>query len=322
MPAGSDLAAALRRCPEAARAPLERGLRGELSPEMALMHLLIELKDPSRVAGLLAGLEAAARADSGCGEAMRRRLARLARLAEDNRPGAEAVVAMLRHDLDHGGAAASPEEGIARWAAMFDRAVRRHAEASVALYALGNPELLRRATAEIVDRMREWGLVGRGRALLEIGCGIGRFEETLAAEAASVVGIDISPGMIEAARARCAGLANVRLLPCSGRDLAMFGAASFDLVFSVDAFPYLVQSGMALAERHVEEAGRVLRPGGDLLILNFSYRGDLQADCDDVGRLAAAFGFDVRRLGIRAFELWDGTAFHLKKADPRQSRPA
>jgi ubiquinone/menaquinone biosynthesis C-methylase UbiE len=197
---------------------------------------------------------------------------------------------------------------------MFDRAVGRHAEASVALYALGNPALLREATAEIVRQMRDWELLGRGRDLLDIGCGIGRFEEALAGAAASVIGIDVSAGMVEAARTRCAGLPNVRLLQCSGRDLASFADASFDLVFSVDAFPYLVQSGMSLAERHVAEAARVLRPGGDLLILNFSYRGDLAAVRADVARLAAASGVVVARDGARPFALWDGAAFHLRKS--------
>jgi ubiquinone/menaquinone biosynthesis C-methylase UbiE len=280
---------------------------------MALMHLLINLMDPPLVARMLAELSAAADGDPVCAPPARQCLARLAGLATENRDGAEAVVAMLRHDLEHAGAA-SPEEGIARCAAMFDRAVRRHAEASVALYALGNPALLRNATAEIVRQMRDWGLLGRGRDLLDIGCGIGRFEEALAGEAASVVGTDVSAGMVEAARTRCAALPNVRLLQCSGRDLAMFGDASFDLVFSVDAFPYLVQSGMSLAERHVAEAARVLRPRGDLLILNFSYRGDLAADCAEIARLAAASGFDVVRDGTRPFALWDGAAFHLRRS--------
>jgi ubiquinone/menaquinone biosynthesis C-methylase UbiE len=307
-----DLAAALRRCPAAAREPLGRVLAGELSAEMALMHLLINLMDPPIVARMLGELAAAAEGDPACASPARQRLSRLVELATENRDGTEAVVAMLRHDLEHDGAA-SPEEGIARCAAMFDRAVGRHAEASVALYALGNPALLRNATAEIVGRMREWGLVGRGRDLLDIGCGIGRFEEALAGEAASVVGIDVSGGMIAEARARCADLPNVRLLQCSGRDLAMFGDASFDLVFSVDAFPYLVQSGMTLAARHVAEAARVLRPAGDLLILNFSYRGDLAADRVEVARLAAASGLEVVRDGTRPFALWDGVAFHLRR---------
>ena len=38
----------------------------------------------------------------------------------------------------------------------------------------------------------------------------------------------------------------------------------------MDSFPYLMQAGVA--ERHVAEAARMLRPGGALAILNLSYR--------------------------------------------------
>jgi SAM-dependent methyltransferase len=300
-------------CPEAFRLHLGRCLRGELSPEMALMHLLIGTKDPERVAAVLSRLDEEMQADPHRDERSAQRLSRLAQLAGENKRGGEAVISILELNLDHGGTAPSPEEGIARWASLFDRAVRRNAEASVALYALGNPDLLRHATAEIVERMREWGLLGPDRALLEIGCGIGRFPQALAREASSVTGIDISAGMIETARRRCAGLANVRLVECSGRDLSLFEDDGFDVVFAVDAFPYLVQSGMALAERHVREAARVLKAGGDLLILNFSYRGDLDMDRSDMARLAAESGFRVLRNGTHEFTLWDGAAFHLVK---------
>jgi SAM-dependent methyltransferase len=66
------------------------------------------------------------------------------------------------------------------------------------------------------------------------------------------------------------------LLRSSGRDLALFKDASFDLVYAVDTFPYLVLSGRDLAERHMSDAARVLRPGGTLLVLNYSYLGDLE----------------------------------------------
>lgn len=185
------------------------------------------------------------------------------------------------------------------------------------LYSLGNAAILDAATSEIAGVMREWNLVGRERSMLEIGCGIGRFERALAADALSITGIDVSRNMVAAARKRCAGLANVSLLECSGRDLRQFRADSFDLVFAVDSFPYLFQSGMALVEKHFREVARVLKPRGDFLILEFSYRSELRSDRTDVARLAAAAGFEVLVDGVQPFTLWDGAAFHLRARGPR-----
>jgi ubiquinone/menaquinone biosynthesis C-methylase UbiE len=75
-----------------------------------------------------------------------------------------------------------------------------------------------------------------------------------------------------------------------------------------------VQSGMGLVETHFAEAARVLRPRGDFLVLNFSYRGDPEQDRAGVRRLGERFSFEVVRDGVRAFALWDGLAFHLARS--------
>ena len=68
---------------------------------------------------------------------------------------------------------------IARNRAMFDWLVAQSPEASVALYSLGRPDLLDQATAEIVRVLRHWGLLGRERRVLDLGCGIGRIAAAL-----------------------------------------------------------------------------------------------------------------------------------------------
>ena len=81
------------------------------------------------------------------------------------------------------GTAGDPAAAVARWAALFDGAVGRSAEVSVALHALhalGDPALLRAATHEVVDFLRRAELLGHHRGVLEIGCGIGRFQAALA----------------------------------------------------------------------------------------------------------------------------------------------
>ena len=138
--------------------------------------------------------------------------------------------------------------------------------------------------------------------VLEIGCGIGRFERAVAARVKEAHGIDVSGEMVRVAQRRCAGLPNVHLAKSSGRDLGMFGDERFDLVFAVDTFPYLVQSGAALVERHFAESRRVLKPRGELVILNYSYADDVEADRRDVRRLADRHGFEVLVDGERLFE--------------------
>ena len=302
----------LEGCPARLREPLRRCAEGGTPPNMGLMQLLMEAVDPAEAEAVLVRALAALEGRPGPGEGAGR-LRSLADLWRAN-PQAWTTVKSVLSGVEHDGAALSPDAGLAHWAGVFDRAARISPEGSVALYALGNPDLLDAATAEVVARMEAWGLLGSERDLLDIGCGIGRFEAALAPEVRTIVGIDIAGAMIEMARRRCAGLSNVRLLQSSGRDLSPFEDARFDLVFSVDAFPYLVQAGAALVERHVAEAVRVLKPGGNLLILNFSYGGNAEADRDEVAKLAAAHGLNVVRNGVRAFDLWDGLAFHLMRA--------
>jgi hypothetical protein len=54
------------------------------------------------------------------------------------------------------------------------------------------------------------------------------------------------------------------------------------------------------------------------VILNFSYRGDVEADRRDIERLGAANGFLIRRAGTRDFSLWDGLTFLLTRPARRE----
>ena len=103
------------------------------------------------------------------------------------------------------------------------------------------------------------------------------------------------------------------LVTPAGTDLSALGAASFDLVLAVDSFPYVVQAGPAVADRHLADAARALRPGGAFAILNLSYRGDAGADRADAARWAAAGGWALAVDGAAPFALWDGTAFLLRR---------
>ena len=241
------------------------------------------------------------------------RLAALSSLL-DQHGSAWATVRAVMAEAEHDRGSASADQAVAHWSVVFDRLARTQPEAGVALYALGSPELLEQATAEIVESLRGWALIDSATAVLEIGCGIGRFVRALAPEVAQVAGVDVSREMIARAGERCAGLANVRLAVSSGRDLAAFGDGSFDLVLAADVFPYLVQAGDGLAARHVAEAARVLRPGGTLAILNYSYRGDPDRDRRELAAHAAASGFAAVEEPRPAFRHWDGSVFLLRTA--------
>jgi tRNA G46 methylase TrmB len=303
----------LAGCRPPLRAPMQACAAGEVPVNIALMRMLVEASDAGEVERALT--DAIAHLEGGPERPGALRHLQQAVTLLRNNPQAFDVVRSVIAGVEHAGAAETPEAGVAQWAAVFDRAARASPEAGVALYALGNPALLRDATAEVVARMRDWGLLGATKAALDVGCGIGRFEEALAHELGLCVGIDIAAEMIVRAAKRCAGLPNLAFVRTSGCDLAAFADRSFDLVFAVDSFPYLVQSGQLLAALLVREAARVLKPGGALLVLNFSYRGDLTADRGDLRRAGTAAGLQVIRDGTQPFSLWDGTAFELRKQD-------
>lgn len=240
------------------------------------------------------------------------RLAALSALL-DQHGSAWATIRAVMAEAEHDHSTGSAEEALAHWAMVFDRLARAQPEAGVALYALGSPELLEAATGEIVGALRAWGLVEPTSQVLEIGCGIGRFVRALAPDVDAITGIDISQAMIAAARERCSGLGNVRFHVSSGRDLAGFEDEGFDLALAADVFPYLVQAGGDLALRHVDEAFRVLRPGGTLAILNYSYRGDYERDRQDVFGISKRAGFHLPEEPHPTFKLWDGAVFLLRK---------
>lgn len=292
-------------------AALVRGVgQGRLAPGVALIRLLGVAGSLARLEAALDAAEAADTADPVLRQGVRKLRTALAANPEGS---ARAAALLLAHDAEPPGASA--EEELARWRRFFDWSVEQSPEASVALYSLGDPEQLAEVTREVVALLRRLEVLGPDRRVLEIGCGIGRFVQALSGEVAQIVGIDISPGMIAVARERCGGLMNVRLLETSGHDLSQFESRSFDLLLAVDVMPYLRRAGSSLVATHLEEAARVLGPGGDFVIFNLSYRQDVEIDRQELRELAARTGFLVLRNGQAQLSSWDGLTFHLRKRD-------
>lgn len=273
-------------------------LAGEVSAEITLMHLLLAAGTLQRLNAVLQQLGVIGRAP----------LAQLAQLGADHAAGLARAARLVEAGLTE----AHGEDRLAAVREQYDNAVAAAPEAAVALYSLGDPAILERATAELARLLGNWGLLGADRDALDIGCGIGRFEKALAPFLRSIVGIDLSPAMIAEAKRRCAGIINVEFHLCDGRDLSSFSKASFDLILAVDSFPCIVAIGSEIAERHIDDAAHMLKPGGTLAIFNYSYRGDIEADRADISAFAKLAGLEVARNGSRDLALWDGTSFLLR----------
>ena len=104
------------------------------------------------------------------------------------------------------------------------------------------------------------------RALLDLGTGTGRMLELLAPRIERGLGLDLSLDMLSLARAR---LDRVGLRHCSVRQGDIYDLAlpkdSFDAVVIHQVLHFLDDGARA-----IEEAARVLRPGGRLLVVDFA----------------------------------------------------
>lgn len=111
---------------------------------------------------------------------------------------------------------------------------------------------------ELLPRLRRHGL--RGHRLLDVGCGTGKSFLPMLERGWDVTACDISPAMVELARAKAGDAA--RLSVADMRELPAFG--EFDLVWALDdAVNYLLsveELGSALSGMHAN-----LAPGGLLM---------------------------------------------------------
>jgi SAM-dependent methyltransferase len=98
----------------------------------------------------------------------------------------------------------------------------------------------------------------RGLAV-EVGSGLGRICQALATRFDKVVGIDISPEMTRQAR-HLVKDPRVQFKVGDGATMGSLGDATADLVLSFTVFQHIPK--VPIIEGYIDEAGRVLRPGG------------------------------------------------------------
>ena len=111
------------------------------------------------------------------------------------------------------------------------------------------------------DFRRRWMSYGLtlGRCV-EVGCGAGRMTLAMGNDFAEVIGVDVSEGMLRVARQHIQR-PNVDFRLGDGLTLPVESA---DAVFSAHVFQHL--ESLALARANFAEAGRILVPGGTMMI--------------------------------------------------------
>lgn len=123
----------------------------------------------------------------------------------------------------------------------------------------------RRALDELASR------VGRAGPVADLGCGPAQVADHLALRGCEVIGIDLSPAMLAAARYRQPGLpvaaGDLRALP-----LPDTSCGAITCFYALIHLPRAEVPG-ALAEMH-----RVLRPGGQLLLAVHGGAGEVHVD--------------------------------------------
>lgn len=141
----------------------------------------------------------------------------------------------------------------------------------VAAADVSDEEDLGPSTLQCVQNLSELVSLGPDDDVLEIGCGAGRIGLAIAPRCRLWTGVDISPKMLAYASDRLGALKNVRLFLLRKVGLEHFSGNSFDVVYATSTFGHLDEMDRF---RYVEEAARVLRPGGRLLLDNIDIESD------------------------------------------------
>jgi SAM-dependent methyltransferase len=150
---------------------------------------------------------------------------------------------------------------------------------------------------------------------LEIGCGVGRMTRMMARIFGHVTAVDVSPEMIERAKANLRGLDNVTLVLGDGHTLSALPDESHDFAFSFIVFQHIPSA--AVIHSYCREVYRVLRPGslfkfqlqgmdGGMFERPTTWFGKSFSEADSL-RLSEDTGFDFEQsegAGTQDYWLW------------------
>ena len=108
-----------------------------------------------------------------------------------------------------------------------------------------------------------------GKTVFEMGCGTGKYTQKIAPLVNYLYANDISETMIEKAMVTCCDYSNITYI-CESADKSGLPDCSVDLIFS--AWGY-VAGDSELAQRVEKEFARILKPGGEVWLLDNYYEG-------------------------------------------------
>lgn len=121
-------------------------------------------------------------------------------------------------------------------------------------------EAVYRRNQDIVNILEKLKLINKQSVVLDIGCGVGRAEVGLVKKVKEIIGIDISPSMINLAKKYIQDQ-NIKFFTTNGRDLKEFNNNTFDVVFCILVFQHLPRK---IFYDYLKEAYRVLKTRGKL----------------------------------------------------------
>jgi ubiquinone/menaquinone biosynthesis C-methylase UbiE len=189
---------------------------------------------------------------------------------------------------------------------------------------------VRRTRVEEADELAERATAGLATAdkmlAIDLACGPGTYTRPLAARVRQAIGADLTPAMVEMARAEAArdGITNIEFV-CADIYALPFADGAAGIVSCGYAFHHMTDPARALAEM-----ARVLQPGGRMALTDIIVRegcdGEFQNRVERVRdpshtitQSVANFRALVRNLGLRVvsehlhdnwhdFDVWMGNA--------------
>jgi ubiquinone/menaquinone biosynthesis C-methylase UbiE len=153
--------------------------------------------------------------------------------------------------------------------ATWQQLARTFDHAKIAVTGHSHPEdELDRSGSHTVDILDRLVGINSSDTVLEIGCGVGRVGKILSPRCSKWVGTDISGHMLQYAAERLKGLENVELIELRTVGLKEIPDNSVDVVYCTIVFMHLYEWDRY---KYVQEACRVLRPGGRCFFDNVDF---------------------------------------------------